>query len=221
MSYTRLYALARHVPPCVLSELITAPDASFPRAKIRTGAVLFLDISGFTVLSQSLPVHRLSHHINAYFSLLIDEIHQHGGQVVKFAGDALFAVWFDADEVGYSSTAAARCGASVVSLLDGYQIEEESKALSLGIRGGCGYGEIRCLHVGNEKRAEFLISGSAVLQAAAAETAAADTAAAETAPTETAARTAEAATTEAETAAARTAAASGGRDGAGERSPSL
>ena len=93
MSYNRLAALARHVPFCVLSELIQSSGAPVPRMNVRKGAVLFVDIGGFTALSQALPIHLLSHHINSYFSRLIDEIHHQGGQVVKFAGDAMLVLF--------------------------------------------------------------------------------------------------------------------------------
>lgn len=57
------------------------------------GALLFVDISGFTVLSQRLPVDALRLHINAYFKKILDIIFKYGGDVVKFAGDALFIIW--------------------------------------------------------------------------------------------------------------------------------
>ena len=57
------------------------------------GALLFVDISGFTILSQRLPVDALRLHINAYFKKILDIIFKYGGDVVKFAGDALFIVW--------------------------------------------------------------------------------------------------------------------------------
>lgn len=57
------------------------------------GALLFIDISGFTVLSQKLDVESLKNHINDYFSKIIEIVDRWGGDVVKFAGDALYVVW--------------------------------------------------------------------------------------------------------------------------------
>ncbi len=54
------------------------------------GALLFVDISGFTILSQKLSVEDLKNHINDYFTKMLDIVDRHGGDVVKFAGDALF-----------------------------------------------------------------------------------------------------------------------------------
>lgn len=56
-------------------------------------ALLFIDISGFTILSQRLPVDELRMHINGYFKRIIDIVERFEGDVVKFAGDALFVIW--------------------------------------------------------------------------------------------------------------------------------
>jgi class 3 adenylate cyclase len=56
-------------------------------------------ISGFTALSERLAergpegVEELTQVLNAYFGQLIDLITAHGGDVVKFSGDALLAFW--------------------------------------------------------------------------------------------------------------------------------
>lgn len=57
------------------------------------GALLFVDISGFTILSQKLKVDELKNQINAYFQKIVDIINKHDGEIVKFAGDALFIIW--------------------------------------------------------------------------------------------------------------------------------
>ena len=57
------------------------------------GALLFVDISGFTVLSQKLKVDELKNQINAYFQKIVDIIDKYGGEIIKFAGDALFIIW--------------------------------------------------------------------------------------------------------------------------------
>ena len=70
-----------------------------PRAERFEAAVLFADISGFTTLAETLArrgpagVDELTRLLNRHFGSLIDIIDAHGGDVVKFAGDALFALW--------------------------------------------------------------------------------------------------------------------------------
>jgi class 3 adenylate cyclase len=66
-------------------------------AEAATAGVLFADISGFTALSERLAergpegVEELTPVLNGYFGQLIDLISAHGGDMVKFAGDALLA----------------------------------------------------------------------------------------------------------------------------------
>ena len=57
------------------------------------GALLFVDISGFTKLSQNYPVEDFKTFINLYFTKIINLVKNFGGEVVKFAGDALYAIW--------------------------------------------------------------------------------------------------------------------------------
>jgi hypothetical protein len=57
------------------------------------GALLFVDISGFTSLSTKLPVDELRVHINAYFHKIISIVDKYKGHVMKFAGDALYIAW--------------------------------------------------------------------------------------------------------------------------------
>lgn len=57
------------------------------------GALLFVDISGFTALSLRLSVEELKNHINEYFTTMLDIVDKFGGDVIKFAGDALFIIW--------------------------------------------------------------------------------------------------------------------------------
>eukprot|EP01039_Chlorochromonas_danica_P008132 gene8132-8972_t len=57
------------------------------------GALLFVDISGFTALSLKLDVETLKNYINEYFTKMLDIVDKWDGDVVKFAGDALYIVW--------------------------------------------------------------------------------------------------------------------------------
>ena len=64
--------------------------------------VVLADISGFTTLAEKLAklpdgrgTEELSSKLNSYFGRMIDMIYEGGGDVVKFAGDALLVVWRD------------------------------------------------------------------------------------------------------------------------------
>ncbi len=88
----------------VISKLVTAADTINDLINIERFrcALLFVDISGFTVLSQELVLEELKSNINAYFKIILDTIHKYNGEVLKFAGDALFVVWRGSDGIVFS-----------------------------------------------------------------------------------------------------------------------
>lgn len=107
MKSEELEVFSRHIPRILRHQLLSklvdqylflgdrddiciAPTPSIERFH---GSMLFVDISGFTVLSQKLGVEDLKRQINAYFTKIIDIIDKYDGEVVKFAGDALFIIW--------------------------------------------------------------------------------------------------------------------------------
>lgn len=77
------------------------------------GAALFADISGFTPLTESLlndlgpqrGAEELSQHLNNVYDALIAQLHQYGGSVISFSGDAI-TCWLDGDN-GLRATACA------------------------------------------------------------------------------------------------------------------
>src|SRR5690242_1825154 len=90
--------LASYLPSLIVKRLLTEPSL-VPDLEQLSGAVFFADISGFTSLTERLVqrdpygVEDLSRVLNTYFGQLIELIHSHGGDVVKFAGDSLLAIW--------------------------------------------------------------------------------------------------------------------------------
>jgi hypothetical protein len=104
-----------------------------PCAETHPAAVMFADISGFTALTELLArqgpagVERVAAGLNGYFGRLIAIIEAHGGDVVKFAGDALTAVWLqDEDERGIAAASlrAVDCALAIQTGLHGYQISD-------------------------------------------------------------------------------------------------
>ena len=90
-----------------------------PKSVERDCALLFVDMSGFTKLSTMLDVESLSKVINSYFDMIVSEVIQHGGDILKFAGDAFFAEWKvveSPDEKTKAATPLSELNASLVSI---------------------------------------------------------------------------------------------------------
>ena len=98
--------------------------------------ILLVDISGFTNMAQMFAVDHFKTFINDYFTKIIDIITSHGGEVAKFAGDALYAVWTtsfesdDDDEIGgdrekqYAVSVARciACGSAINAKCNNYRV---------------------------------------------------------------------------------------------------
>lgn len=77
-------------------------------------AVLFVDLSGYSIITAALSnkgAHSISKVVNAYLARLLRIIGNFGGDVVKFAGDAVLAVWEheSPDELENNVEIAATC----------------------------------------------------------------------------------------------------------------
>jgi adenylate cyclase len=57
------------------------------------GSVAFIDICGFTAISETLPPNKVVGLLNTYFDIMVEEILKENGTVDKFMGDAVMAVF--------------------------------------------------------------------------------------------------------------------------------
>ena len=92
--------LASYLPALVVRRFVERREPlGAPESERFPAAVLFADISGFTALTEQLAgtgpsgVEALTELLNGCLGKLVDLVGEHGGDVVKFAGDALLAIW--------------------------------------------------------------------------------------------------------------------------------
>ncbi|HYF61733.1 MAG TPA: adenylate/guanylate cyclase domain-containing protein, partial [Herpetosiphonaceae bacterium] len=167
--------LSRYVPSLVISQLAATHRApAAPLVQHGLAAVLFADITGFTSLADGLTrqgpagTETLSQVLNTYFGQLTALINAHGGDVLKFAGDALVAVWMADDEAGLAATAlrAAHCALVIQERLHRYRVG----TVALTMRIALAAGPISAVHLGGlHGRWEFTLLGEAMSQVAEAE----------------------------------------------------
>jgi class 3 adenylate cyclase/tetratricopeptide (TPR) repeat protein len=151
--------------PTPLAQAVAEP---FP------AAVLLADISGFTALAERLAgrgpsgSEELSRLLNTFFGQLINLISQQGGDILKFAGDAMLAVWPANDEaVGLQAPAlqlavrrAAQCALAIQSQAGG-----QAQEIQLTLRIGIGVGEVVTAHLGGQRnRWELVVAGDPLVQ---------------------------------------------------------
>lgn len=82
-------------------------------------AVLFADISGFTDLSDKYQnfdngASKLSMVLNFYLGSMVQEIISHGGDIIKYAGDAFIAIFRAEDELNLQDPVHRAIDASLI-----------------------------------------------------------------------------------------------------------
>ncbi|MBI4669681.1 MAG: CHASE2 domain-containing protein [Elusimicrobia bacterium] len=83
----------QYLSPKVVALLVENPDAMKLGGEKRLMTVLFLDIEGFTTISEKTPPEELTKLLNKYLTMFTDVILKYDGMVDKFIGDAVMALW--------------------------------------------------------------------------------------------------------------------------------
>ncbi|MBI4527725.1 MAG: HAMP domain-containing protein [Deltaproteobacteria bacterium] len=85
--------LSKFVPESVKQLLEKNPDATELEKREKDVSVLFLDIAGYTRLSEQMDPKQLNRLIQNYFSSFLEIIHEHQGDVNETAGDGLMVIF--------------------------------------------------------------------------------------------------------------------------------
>jgi len=165
--------------PNIHSKFVDFKALPIPHSKKYFGALLFVDISGFTKLSTLLDVETLSKVINSYFQVIVNTITDCRGDILKFAGDAVFAEWTSSglsDDFEKCMEDAVMnaccCAATIVETCSDYPVfknigigDQGEQVATLNVHCGVGFGKLIGVHVGDdEKRREYLILGDPINQ---------------------------------------------------------
>ena len=121
----------------------------------------FSDLTGFTRIADTLPREQLLDLLNAYADCLVGVVHDHGGEVLKFMGDGILAVFSDAEAEGCRRALdAAQAAGSAIARLN-----RERTAAGLPVTGftlALHEGEVLSGNVGSQERLDFTVIGPAV-----------------------------------------------------------
>eukprot|EP00002_Diphylleia_rotans_P011810 TRINITY_DN2323_c0_g1_i6.p1 TRINITY_DN2323_c0_g1~~TRINITY_DN2323_c0_g1_i6.p1 ORF type:complete len:1746 (-),score=294.17 TRINITY_DN2323_c0_g1_i6:498-5735(-) len=170
---TDLKTLAGFLPSIVIKRFSTK-SAPLQDAEIEyiQAAVLFADVSGFTPLSEKLckkgveGAEKLSMYLNKYFENLTAVIRFFGGDTIKFAGDAVLAMWANGP-LWLNTLLAVQCAVEMQGKLHAWKAGNDGE-MSLHVGVGCG--KVSALHVGGwQGQWEFFIMGNPLAQISVAE----------------------------------------------------
>jgi class 3 adenylate cyclase len=129
-----------------------------------TATVMFVDLCGFTKISETHPADTVVHMINTYFDVMVKQIIDQQGFIDKFIGDAIMAVFRGDYHLDRAIDAALAIKNDMANLPRDEKLKDFEPKVSIGIKSG----EMISGNIGSEslKRLDYTVIGDTVNTAA-------------------------------------------------------
>ena len=159
----------RYMAPQILSKLIDENDSSdFELGGTRREiSVMFVDIRGFTPMSEVLMPEQIVEILNQYLTLVTDAIFKYDGTLDKYIGDAAMALYnapFDQDEHVLRAVKSALYMQQHSKVLAEKLMEEHGRAVHFGVGINTGFAVVG--NIGSPQRMDYTAIGDVVNTAA-------------------------------------------------------
>lgn len=154
----------RYVAPEIVNEILKeGAEALELGGKLTTIAVLFVDVRGFTTMSEMLAPPQVVEILNRYLTLISDCILKNGGTLDKFVGDAAMAFWgapLPQEDYVMRAVQAAADMVSGSQALSEELMARFGRTVSFGI--GVHVGEAVVGNIGSPQRMDYTAIGDTV-----------------------------------------------------------
>ena len=144
-----------------------------PRPQNLTATVLFSDIEGFTAITEALGPEALMLWLEGYLDRMVAVVDRHGGVVLRFIGDAVFAAFgvpvprTGEEAVAEDARRAVACALAMADEVGALNAELAAQGLPwIGIRIGIQTGPMTAGSLGRSAHLEYALMGDAVNTAA-------------------------------------------------------
>ena len=158
----------KYVAPQVVEEITRSGGYSIRLGgESREIAVLFVDIRGFTPMSENLAPEQVVDILNSYLELTTNSIFQNGGTLDKFIGDATMAVFnapFDLDDYIFKAVKTALDIVAGGDAIESKFLEKYGKSVGFGVGVNCGRAVVG--NIGCSFRMDYTAIGDTVNTAA-------------------------------------------------------
>ncbi|XP_037073173.1 adenylate cyclase type 10-like [Pollicipes pollicipes] len=159
----RAQQLATHTPDVLIHDR----DTKMPHRKDTIAITFFVDVSGFTALTEKYTLSgrggtdKLTETLNSYIGALVECILRRDGDVLQFAGDAILAMWpcSTEKEMPAKLEEAITCA---VHIQEHYGIRKTDVGVKLKVKVGIACGSVTMFFIGISSCSQFVIVGSAV-----------------------------------------------------------
>lgn len=162
-------ACSRLAPAGVVQQIVlngATPESSLG-AERKTVTALFVDLVGYTALSEQLEPATLARVLNGYFQRMSDAIHEHRGHVSTYMGDGILAYFGAMHPNPWQCNDAALAALAMRAAIREYNVELKRNrlpplAMGIGIHRGAGLAGL----IGSRERMEYAFVGRTVNVAA-------------------------------------------------------
>ena len=155
-------SFGRYVTPEIVDLILANPDNQWMKGSEVEATVLFVDIRGFTTLSEDKEPESIVELLNDYFARVTDIVVKHGGHINKFVGDGAMAVF------GTPVPTPQHAEAAVMAALDIQEeiarLDREKKMEDVAIQVGIGVnsGAMVAGNLGSQRKMEYTVIGDNV-----------------------------------------------------------
>ncbi len=139
-----------------------AETIQLKKGERRNVSVLFLDIKGFTAMSEKLDPEEVTQIIDNVFKVFTGEIVRYGGMVDKYIGDAIMALFGAKKASEDDAERAIRAALGILDRLSQVNRILAAKGIELGCRIGLNTGLVVAGEMGGESKRDFTVMGDTV-----------------------------------------------------------
>lgn len=144
------------------SKRVLSGDISRGSSETISAVIWYFDLQGFTKMSETLPGPAIIDMLNDCFGLAVEVVEQHGGNVLKFMGDGMLAI-FDLDTVPDAGRVAIE---AAVELRAAFAARNTQRAadgeVATGFTLALHAGDVLYGNIGGKTRLDFTVIGPAV-----------------------------------------------------------
>lgn len=158
-----IHAFVRYVPRETVNQLMRKGQQVTIAGEKKEVSIFFLDIEGFTTLSETLSMDVLMPLLAEYFEALSKIIIDSEGTIDKYMGDNIMAFWgAPSDVADYCGKACNSALRSQVFISQFNQKQKEQSSSAFRARIGIHEGEVIVGNIGTPKQVNYTVMGDAV-----------------------------------------------------------
>lgn len=155
--------LSRFLAPHVVAKMTDRSEIIKKGGRQLVGTIIFVDIRGFTNLSEKSTPVEVVHMLNDYFERLVTIVFKYNGVVDKYIGDALMAVFGtleDDEDAEFRAVSAALEFKLAIKAMNEDRARFGKDPISIGV--GLNTGELLVGFIGSSQRLEYTCIGDTV-----------------------------------------------------------